>query len=166
MVICFESVIARASDSALVDSVDVDAVSVVIVPGASRTAIDSVARVLDPARRDSTVVIVALGVTVQKGLLFCSEPTIDLHLPSEKSIPAEVVKHKPDGERETQLHRFRYDPTGTEGRAGIPYWIFRVMPKLFARDLDNKGYKIRHSPPPRGKSRNVAFVHFRWALGR
>src|SRR5262249_16520817 len=36
-------------------------VSVVVGPGASRAAIDSLARVLDPARRDSTVVIVSLG---------------------------------------------------------------------------------------------------------
>lgn len=49
------------NDSALVDSLDVDAVSVVVVPGASRAAIDSLARVLDPARRDSTTVIVSLG---------------------------------------------------------------------------------------------------------
>jgi hypothetical protein len=49
------------SDSVLVDSLDVDALSVVVVPGASRTAIDSLARVLEPARRDSTVLIVAIG---------------------------------------------------------------------------------------------------------
>jgi hypothetical protein len=49
------------SDSELVDSVTVDAVSVVVVPGASRAAIDSLARVLEPARRDSTVLVVALG---------------------------------------------------------------------------------------------------------
>lgn len=49
------------SDSALVDSVAVDAISVVVVPGASRAAIDSLAHLLDPAKRDSTVLIVALG---------------------------------------------------------------------------------------------------------
>lgn len=49
------------SDSALVETLDVDVVSVVIVPGASRLAIDSLARVLDPARRDSTVLIVSIG---------------------------------------------------------------------------------------------------------
>jgi hypothetical protein len=49
------------SDSALLDTMDVDALEVVIVPGASRLAIDSLARVLDPARRDSAVLIVALG---------------------------------------------------------------------------------------------------------
>jgi hypothetical protein len=49
------------SDSALVDTLAVDAVSVVVVPGATRAAIDSLARVIDPARRDSTTLIVALG---------------------------------------------------------------------------------------------------------
>ncbi|MEO7084640.1 MAG: hypothetical protein ABI442_17940, partial [Gemmatimonadaceae bacterium] len=49
------------SDSALVDSLEVDAIEVVVTPGAGRLAIDSLARVLDRARRDSTTVIVALG---------------------------------------------------------------------------------------------------------
>jgi len=49
------------SDSALLDTMDVDALEVVVLPGASRVAIDSLARVLDPARRDSAVLIVALG---------------------------------------------------------------------------------------------------------
>ncbi|MEP6491426.1 MAG: hypothetical protein ABJF01_02025 [bacterium] len=49
------------SDSALVDTLDVDVVSVVVAPGATRIAIDSLARVLDPARRDSTLLIVAIG---------------------------------------------------------------------------------------------------------
>ena len=49
------------SDSALIDTLSVDAVSVVVVPGASRASIDSLARVIDPARRDSTILIVALG---------------------------------------------------------------------------------------------------------
>jgi mono/diheme cytochrome c family protein len=87
------------------------------------------------------VVIMAVGATVQEGLVFCSEPTIGLGLPSEKAIPPEVILHQPSGEKEVQLHRFRYDPTGTEGRAGIPYWIFRVMPRLFAADLNHQGYK-------------------------
>lgn len=49
------------SDSALLDTMDVDAVEVVIAPGASRLAIDSVAHVLDPTRNDSTTLIVAIG---------------------------------------------------------------------------------------------------------
>ncbi|MFI5227981.1 MAG: hypothetical protein ACHQWU_02860 [Gemmatimonadales bacterium] len=49
------------SDSSLLDTLGVGAVSVVVVPGASRLAIDSLARVLGPMRRDSAVVVVALG---------------------------------------------------------------------------------------------------------
>jgi len=49
------------NDSALISVLDVDAVAVVVGPGASRLAIDSLARVLDPARRDSTILIVAIG---------------------------------------------------------------------------------------------------------
>jgi len=49
------------SDSALLGAMDVDAVAVVVVPGASRAALDSLARVLDPIRHDSTTLIVSLG---------------------------------------------------------------------------------------------------------
>lgn len=49
------------ADSALLDSLGVDALSVVVVPGASRASIDSLARVLAAARGDSTTLIVALG---------------------------------------------------------------------------------------------------------
>ena len=49
------------NDSALVDLMDVDALSVVVTPGAGQQAIDSLARLLDRARRDSTVLIVAIG---------------------------------------------------------------------------------------------------------
>lgn len=49
------------SDSALVDTMDVDAVCVVIDPGASRAAIDSLARVLDYDRSDSTQLIAVIG---------------------------------------------------------------------------------------------------------
>jgi hypothetical protein len=49
------------NDSALLDLMDVDAIEVVVAPGATRLAIDSLARVLDPARRDSTILIVAIG---------------------------------------------------------------------------------------------------------
>lgn len=49
------------SDSALVDTLDVDAVAVVVTPGATRLTIDSLAKVIDPTRRDSTVLIVAIG---------------------------------------------------------------------------------------------------------
>jgi hypothetical protein len=49
------------SDSALRHMLEVNAVSVVVVPGATQAAIDSLAKVLAPIRRDSTLLIVALG---------------------------------------------------------------------------------------------------------
>ena len=49
------------ADSALADTIDVDAVEVVVRPGISRGSLDSLARVLDPWRRDSTTIIVAIG---------------------------------------------------------------------------------------------------------
>jgi len=48
-------------DSALLDAMDLDAIEVVVLPGVSRLAIDSLARTLDPARRDSALLVVALG---------------------------------------------------------------------------------------------------------
>ena len=56
------SPLALRGDLALVDTLAVDAVSVVIQPvGATRPALDSLARTLDQLRRDSTLLIVALG---------------------------------------------------------------------------------------------------------
>ena len=55
------------SDSILRDTMDVDAVAVVVAPGATRLAIDSLAKVIVPARRDSTILIAAIGY---RGKLF------------------------------------------------------------------------------------------------
>lgn len=49
------------ADSALADTMEVDAVTVVVEPGIGRAALDSISRVLDPARRDSATIIVAIG---------------------------------------------------------------------------------------------------------
>lgn len=54
-------VAAARADSALVDTMEVDAVAIVVKPGISRPALDSISRVLDPMRRDSTTIIVAIG---------------------------------------------------------------------------------------------------------
>jgi hypothetical protein len=54
--------LAIANDLALADTLDVDALSVVIDPEAARgVALDSLARSIDQARADSTLLIVALG---------------------------------------------------------------------------------------------------------
>lgn len=56
------SPLALRNDLALVDRLGVDAVSVVIQPsGTTRPALDSLARVLEQLRRDTTVLIVTLG---------------------------------------------------------------------------------------------------------
>lgn len=52
---------AARSDFELADTMEVDALSVVVDPGATRLAIDSLAHLLEPAQRDSTVVIVSIG---------------------------------------------------------------------------------------------------------
>jgi hypothetical protein len=49
------------SDMALVDSLNASALGVVFVPGASTLAMDSVAHVVGPLQRDSTLLLVALG---------------------------------------------------------------------------------------------------------
>ena len=54
--------LAIANDLQLADTLDVDAISVVIAPEAARgVALDSLARSIEQARADSTVLIVALG---------------------------------------------------------------------------------------------------------
>jgi hypothetical protein len=86
------------------------------------------------------IVMVLAGATVQHGLLFCSEPTLGLPLPSERAISTAILR-QPISEKD-QVYRFRYEPTGTEGRAGIPYWIFRIMPRLFDKEMNHQGYKF------------------------
>lgn len=49
------------SDSALVDSLDVDAIEVVVAPTITKAGLDSLAKVVDPSRRGSQTLIVALG---------------------------------------------------------------------------------------------------------
>jgi hypothetical protein len=50
-----------SSDMALVDSLNANAIGVVFVPGASTLAMDSVAHVVGPLQRDTTILITALG---------------------------------------------------------------------------------------------------------
>lgn len=66
------SALALRGDLQLVHDLEVDAVSVTVVPDAAEaTVLDSIARVVAPLRRDSVLVIVALGY---RGKLFPSAP--------------------------------------------------------------------------------------------
>lgn len=49
------------SDSALADTLDTDALAVVVAPGATKQALDSLARVVDPSRRSAQTLILVLG---------------------------------------------------------------------------------------------------------
>ncbi|HEY0467669.1 MAG TPA: hypothetical protein VGC79_25890, partial [Polyangiaceae bacterium] len=65
---------------------------------------------------------------------------IDLfRLPSEDAIPNSIEAHPID--EKDPIWRFRYLETGTEFRAGIPYWIFRIMPKIFPEVFHGQGYE-------------------------
>ena len=68
-----------------------------------------------------------------------SQQTLDLHLPSEAAIPAAIPAQAIDPKDPTWL--FRYGNTGTEFRSGIPYWVFRVMPRIFDEEFKGQGYE-------------------------
>ncbi len=90
------SVRAIRSDLALLDTLGVDAISVVLVPdAATATVLDSVARILEPLRRaDSTLVLVSLGYP---GKLV--PPLRPLHLDVEERMRAvnQIVRRlRPD----------------------------------------------------------------------
>jgi hypothetical protein len=82
------------SDSALIDTMDVDAVAVVVAPGASALAIDSLAKVIDPARRDSSVLIVAIGY---RGVLFPELRRSALNAPQRlETLRRVIARLRPD----------------------------------------------------------------------
>lgn len=68
-----------------------------------------------------------------------SQQTLDLHLPSEAAIPAAIPAQAIDPKDPTWL--FRYGNTGTEFLWGIPYWVFRVMPRIFDEEFKGQGYE-------------------------
>jgi hypothetical protein len=62
-------------------------------------------------------------------------PTLDFKMPSEKAIPDFVPIAGPTPDHRTW--QFRFGCTGTEFRAGLPYWIFEVLPALFPDEFDH-----------------------------
>ena len=63
------------NDLALLDTTGAEIASVVIEPeGAHRQTLDSLARVFDPLRRDSTILIVTLGYPPNAGALYRADP--------------------------------------------------------------------------------------------
>jgi mono/diheme cytochrome c family protein len=92
------------------------------------------------------LLLVLLAGFVGKTPLFCREPTIGTFLPSEKAISTDKLAPVPPLSKEAAAAReaiwaFRYGATGTEGGAGIPYWIFRVMPRIFPERFPDGTYR-------------------------
>ena len=84
------------------------------------------------------VLLLLLGATIHDPRFAARPAVVDLNLPSEAAIPQAIPARAIDpGD---PVWRFRYAATGTEGRAGIPYWIFRIMPRLFADQFGGRGY--------------------------
>ncbi len=67
------------------------------------------------------------------------------NLPSERAIPMPVLtaacEAKVDSLQSDPEWLFRYSPTGTESGAGLPYWIYKVLPDLFPEDFAKLGFK-------------------------
>lgn len=59
--------------------------------------------------------------------------------PSDSAIPrADLVSDATPG-TEDRVWMFRYAPAGAEGSAGIPYWLFEVLPNLFPQHFGTRG---------------------------
>jgi hypothetical protein len=72
--------------------------------------------------------------------VFTEPAVIELHLPSEAAIPRSIEARSIDESDPEWL--FRYGATGTEFRAGLPYWIYRIMPRLFNDRFKGQGYEL------------------------
>src|SRR5689334_12800144 len=66
------------------------------------------------------------------------------------------------------LTEFKYGSIGTEGNVGVPYWVFKVLPEVFADKLPNRPgngyarlgftYETPTSDLPMGTSKSNEFV--------
>lgn len=90
-------------------------------------------------------VLIPMGMLLGFVIILATDPRLfsqqilDLRLPSEDAIPKEVPARAIDTSDPVWL--FRYASTGTELRSGVPYWVFRVMPRIFDDELQGQGYE-------------------------
>jgi mono/diheme cytochrome c family protein len=80
----------------------------------------------------------------------CGPLALDLDLTSEASIPVDPPAAK------GAAHVFRDLPTGTEFKSGVPYWIFRALPRVFPerfegfpKDAPYARFGLMPTSPPR-----------------
>jgi hypothetical protein len=87
---------AITNDLALADTLDVDAITIVVDPEAARgVALDSIARSIDIARSDSTIIIIALGYP-KKGAEEIKQSREDYTMARLKDIDRIARRLKPD----------------------------------------------------------------------
>ena len=67
-----------------------------------------------------------LGVLLAAGLLMVAAPTTTANLDQGGGGGDDILSH------------FKYGSVGTEARVGLPYWIWRVLPIVFADKLPNR----------------------------
>ena len=116
--------LALRNDMALVDSVDVGAIAVVIDPsGARLAALDSLAHALEEERRDSVLLIVAVGYDRNARESFRASPTA--HMRARLAAVDRIVRRlRPDiilpGTRPVHRGRARDGPRAARVVAGVP----------------------------------------------
>ncbi|MFZ5895014.1 MAG: hypothetical protein ACOY0T_28400 [Myxococcota bacterium] len=78
---------------------------------------------------------------------YCGPLRIAPRLPSEEMIPPAKLSaarlrdgyDRPGRLEADPVWNFRYGAVGAEGNGGLPYWIFRVLPKLFPEYFGERG---------------------------
>ena len=86
------------------------------------------------------MLVVLLVVLIAWPSALAQTPTLKLELASEAAIPPYVPAPAKSIDPRSAEWQFRYGCTGTEFRAGLPYWIFRVLPALFPEDFQGGDY--------------------------
>jgi len=77
---------------------------------------------------------------------YCSPLRIAPNMPSEALIPPAILTTqrlsqgfgKPGQLEKDPKWNFRYAAVGAEGNGGIPYWIYRVLPKMFPQNFGGR----------------------------
>src|SRR5687767_7215706 len=78
---------------------------------------------------------------ITRALLFVTALAVLLvtGLSAVAALAAEADAQQPDGPSFDNIdEHFKYGSVGTEERAGLPYWIWRVLPQLFEDKLPKR----------------------------
>ncbi len=78
------------------------------------------------------------GHCVPGGLAHPFQIALARFLPSEKMIPPALAGSRTAGPSDP-VWLFRYGAIGTEAKGGLPYWVFRALPRMFPDRFGEKG---------------------------